>query len=528
MNVNKVYDFAIVGSGFGGSVAALRLAEKGYSVIVIEQGRRFSPEQFARSDWNLRRFLWMPKLGLSGILKCSFFKEVFILSGVGVGGGSLVYANTLMTPPDSFFNHTAWQRNSDFKNELLPFYEKAKRMMGAAMPPEKENPEDLILKEISEELNCESSFGFVETAVYYGKQDTETDPYFGGKGPLRKGCTGCAGCMTGCRENAKNTLDKNYLWFAEKLGAQILAGTKALLLRFENGIYQIDCRKTLRGGYSGRITAKGLIISGGTLGTLDLLLRQKYLYQTMTQLSDTLGSQVRTNSQSISGLVDADKKLNNGVAISSVFSPDEVTHIEMVKFNDRSGFITHLGGLSAEGSTPVKRAVNVVLKSFRHPLKVLRLMRSFRWGNRSIVMLVMQNTDNSMRMRLRRNPVGYNLSFDKTSGKIPAYIPTGQKVLHRYAAKVNGTAMNSLTETMLNMSTTAHIIGGCPIGENSRMGTVDKHFRVHGYPNMYILDSSVIPCNPGVNPSLTILALSEYAMHNVQPKKTFMAISSNE
>ncbi|KAF0196914.1 MAG: cholesterol oxidase [Bacteroidetes bacterium] len=511
-------DYIIIGSGFGGSVAALRLAEKGYKVAVLEQGKRFSTEDFPESDWNLKKFLWAPVLGWHGILRCHFFKEVFVLTGTGVGGGSLVYANTLMKPGDDFFGNPAWQTGINWKGQLEDHYETARKMLGANRFPVPDNAEDLVLKEIAVEMDREESFSLVDTAVYYGDREKETDPYFGGAGPLRKGCSGCAGCMTGCRENAKNTLDKNYLWFAEKLGVQIFPETKAYKIENTEGKYRVSTKKSGRKGVSGLFEARGLIVSAGTTGTLELLLKQKYRYKSLTNLSDSIGNNVRTNSQSISGLVEANRKLNNGVAITSIFSPEPGTHIEMVKFNDRSGAITHIGGFSADHPSPGKRAGHVITSSLRHPFKLLKLLFSFRWGKRSIVMLVMQTHDSAMRMELKRGLSGTRLRFDRNSGKVPAFIPTGQKVLHKYAQKVNGTPLNSLTESLFNMSTTAHIIGGCPMGKNGSEGTVDADFRVHGYENMYILDSSIIPCNPGVNPSLTILALSEYAMGKINPK----------
>ncbi|NTW24839.1 MAG: GMC family oxidoreductase [Lentimicrobium sp.] len=513
-----VLDYLIIGSGFGGSVAALRLAEKGYKVAVLEQGQRFSPDDFPKSDWNLKKFLWAPAFGWHGILRCHFFRKVFILTGTGVGGGSLVYANTLMKPGDDFFSNQAWLNGIDWKEELTVHYEAAGKMLGAARFPVSENAEDLVLKEIAVEMAMEKTFCMVDTGVYYGDPEKETDPYFNGEGPLRKGCTGCGGCMTGCRENAKNTLDKNYLWFAEKHGVQIFPGTRAEKIEYKEGIYRIYTQKSGRDGVSGLFETRGLVVSAGTTGTLELLLKQKFHYKTLQQLSHTLGSNVRTNSQSISGLVDADRKLNNGVAITSIFSPEPGTHIEMVKFNDRSGAITHIGGFSADHPSPGKRAGHVILRSLQHPLRMLRLLFSFRWGKRSIVMLVMQTHDSALRMELKKGLFGMRLRFDRNSGKVPAFIPAGQKVLYKYADKVKGTPLNSLTESMFNMSTTAHIIGGCPMGNISAEGVVDENFRVHGYENMYILDSSIIPCNPGVNPSLTILALSEYAMGKIDRK----------
>lgn len=518
MHPPYAYDYLIIGSGFGGSVSALRLSEKGYKVAVIEQGREFKSQDFAKTDWNLRRFLWMPSLGLHGILKCSFLNKVFVLSGCGVGGGSLVYANTLMRPPDNFFESPGWPEGKDWKTALQPFYEKASCMMGANTHPFEGLPEDEILKEIAGEKNRTHTFKLVKTGVYFGDPDIATDPYFNGEGPLRNGCTGCAGCMTGCRNNAKNTLDKNYLWFAQKNGTAIFPDTKALKIRQTKHGYEVKTRKLRNSGLSATFSCKNLIISAGVLGTTELLLKQKFLYYTLPGLPDSIGMNVRTNSQSISGLAGADRKLNNGLAITSIISPAEGMHIEMVKFNDKSGFITHLGGFAHDSSHPVKRAFGAIAATLLHPVKFMKLLFDFRWGEHSIVMLVMQCCDSSMHLKLRRKWFGYGLNFDKNSGNVPAYIPEGQKILHRFARKVNGTAMNNLTETLLNKSTTAHIIGGCPPGQNPQNSVVNDKFIIHGFPGLYVLDSSVLPCNPGVNPSLSILAIAEYAMSLIPNK----------
>lgn len=519
--LNMVYDYLIIGSGFGGSVSAMRLSEKGYSVAVIEKGKRFEADDFPKSDWGIRRYFWAPALRCFGILKMTFFKEVFVLSGTGVGGGSLVYANTHLFPPDPFFDNPVWSHYKDWKKTLTPFYDKARQMLGT-VPFTRLHREDELLREVARDMGKEDSFGGVDVGVYFGDPFIEKDPYFNGEGPLRKGCIECAGCMTGCRYHAKNTLDKNYLWFAEKNGALILAETRATRISFKDGIYSVEVESST-GIFNKKkktLQAKGLVVSGGVLGTMDLLLRQKYQYKTLDRLSDRLGENIRTNSESICGLTHSNVKLNNGVAITSYFNPDPNTHIEIVKYNDDSGAVTKLGNFAADSPIPFIRALKFIGSIFRHPFTFLRMLFTAKWGKNSLIFLVMQSLDSSLTMRLKRGWLGSKMAFAKHSGKVPAYIPIGQEVMYRYTQKVDGTAINGIPETLLNMSITAHILGGCPMGDSPETGVVDQHFKVHGYPNMYILDGSIVPCNLGVNPALTITALSEYAMDGIKPSQT--------
>jgi cholesterol oxidase len=332
--------------------------------------------------------------------------------------------------------------------------------------------------------------------------------------------------MVGCRYNAKNTLDKNYLYFAEKFGAEILPETRAVRIEQHGSDYYINTESVTSwfSKQSRRVRCKGLVISGGVLGTLKLLFQQKYQFNTLNKLSDTLGQNVRTNSESLCGVSNADRKLNNGVAISSYFNPDDHTHIEVVKYNDRSGAMGRLGTLAVSGGNGFIRTAKLIGQIIRHPVKFLKMSTTLRgWGKRSIIFLVMQSLDNSMRLIWRKGIFGSRLSFknDQTS-KVPAYIPIGQEVMHRYSKKVNGIAQNVLPEILLNMPMTAHILGGCPLGYSSREGVVNERFEVHNYPNMYILDGSIIPCNLGVNPSLSITALSEYAMDQIPKKKGYV------
>ena len=518
----KEYDYIVIGSGFGGSVSAMRLAEKGYSVLIIEKGKRFQTDDFPKSDWNLKKFLWIPRLKWFGFQKLTFFRQLTILSGIGVGGGSIVYGNTHMFPPDQFFQNPIWSHFKDWKKTLNPHYNLAKQILGTKTLTDY-HEEDLLLKEVAHDMGKAESFSGVNVGVYFGDTEQETDPYFNGKGPLRAGCRACAGCMVGCRYNAKNTLDKNYLYFAEYYGAKVMDSTIATKIEYKNGGYIVHtqdstswfCRK--KKNYK----TKGLIISTGVLGTMNLLLKQKYKYKSLPDLSDQLGENILTNSESLCGVSNADRKLNNGLAISSFFNPDDHTHIEIVKYNDPSGAMGKLATLAVGEGSGFIRFSKWVITVITHPINFIKLTFTFRnWGKKSIIFLVMQSLDNSMRMIWKRGLLGSSISIkNNKASKVPAFIPIGQEVMHRYAKKVNGIAQNTWPEILLNMPMTAHILGGCPMGKTKNEGVVNDLFEVHGYKNMYILDGSIIPCNLGVNPSLSITALSEYAMSQIDAKK---------
>jgi cholesterol oxidase len=516
MNSTK-FDYIVIGSGFGGSVSAMRLAEKGYKVLVIEKGKRWKANDFPKSNWNLKKYLWLPAMRWFGFLRLSFFKEVFILSGVGVGGGSLVYANTHMMPPDAFYTNPIWASLKNWKEVLAPFYATARFMLGSSKY-EKENAEDRILKEVAEDMGRGSTYDRVDyVGVYLGDPQKSTDPYFNGHGPMRKGCIECAGCMVGCRHDAKNTLDKNYLWFAEKyFGATILAETETTRIEvLKDGSYQIHTTSsTSFGSRKNEIyNSKGLVVSGGVLGTLDLLLKQKHIYKTLPNLSDKLGDNILTNSEMLSGVVAADRKLNYGLAISTVFNPDEHTHIELCKFPDKSGAMIRLATMAAGNGTPFVRTLKMIGNMITKPWDFIRSLFQRDVAQNSIIFLIMQSLPNAMRMKLKRGVFRHSLSFNNDSGtKVPSYISIGQEVLYRYASKVNGVPQNAFTEVLFGLASTAHILGGCPMGKSTDEGVINEKFEVHGYKNFYILDGSIIPCNLGVNPSLTITALSEYAM----------------
>ena len=495
--------------------------KKAIKFVTIEQGKRFHPADFPKTNWNLPKYLWIPALRFFGFQKLSFFTTASILSGTGVGGGSLVYANTLYIPPDEFFRNDLWSRFGDWKKILEPFYDKASFMLGRKKYT-RLNIEDQVLEEVSKEMNVHSTFDTVHVGVNFDGPDEETDPYFGGLGPLRNKCTECGGCMVGCRQNAKNTLDMNYLWFAEKAGLEIVPETKVEKIIFRDNLYQIETRKITSFFRAHRKTfsAKGIVVAAGALGTLELLLKQKFKYATLPLLSERLGFNLRTNAETLCAISGAKEKLNNGLAITSVFSPDPNTHVEVVKYPDNSNAMKWFFGLSARGAqTSLHRSWNLFVSTVSHPLNFLKTVFDFRWSSNMVILLVMQTVDNAMRMVWKNSLTGGKIKIDNSGQKkVPAYIPVGQKVMENYAQKINGIAQNILLEVFFNRPTTAHILGGCPMSDSPETGIVDSNFKVHGYPDFYITDGSVIQGNIGVNPSLTITAIAEYAMSNIRVK----------
>lgn len=513
-----MYDYIIIGSGFGGSVSAMRLTEKGNKVLVLEKGKRYHSADFPKTNWNIRKYLWAPLLRCFGIQQLSFFKEVFVIHGVGVGGGSLVYANTHLEPDEAFYRNPVWAHFRNWEEALAPHYQTARRMLGST-PARNTNVDDRLLEQVALDMGQEKTFRGVDVGVYYGDPHTPVDPYFEGEGPLRNGCIECAGCMVGCRHNAKNTLDKNYLFFAEKKGAEVLPETLAYRIEWDPAtkLYTVHTRSTTAffGGKSRTFQSKGLVVSAGVLGTLKLLLSQKHQSRTLSGLSDTLGQNLRTNSESLCGVVQSGQKLNNGVAISSIFQADTNTNIELVKFSDRSGLMLRLGALATGEGPPLLRLAKLVGNIIRQPGKFFRTVFSGDLAAKGVVLLVMQNLDNAMRMIWKNGRMKMDNSAEDHQ-RVPAFIPKGQEVMHRYAERSGGIAMNAITEIAFNMASTAHILGGCPMGRDASEGVVNDRFEVFGYPNLYILDGSIMPCNPGVNPSLTITALSEYAMAQIK------------
>ncbi len=520
--MDEVFDYIVIGSGFGGSISAMRLAEKGYSVCVVEKGKRFRTKDFPKKNINLFKYLWLPRLRMFGFQQLSFFKNASILTGVGVGGGSLVYANTLFYPPDEFFKAGEWADFPDWGKKLKPFYDKAAFMLGRTLY-NKRNPEDLYLQEIAKDYNSMDTFTNVNVGVYLEDTKEEKDPYFGGLGPLRASCTECAGCMVGCRENAKNTLDKNYLHFAEKFGTRIIAESKVEKIHLKNDVYSLEIKSTtgLFNYNKSLLKTRGIVISGGTLGSMELLLKQKFKYKSLPNLSDKLGYNIRTNSETLCAVSGAKEKLNNGLAITSVFNPDPHTHIEIVKYPDRSNAMKSFFGLAVKNaSTPLLRTFKLAGKTLINPINFLKIIFSFNWSTNAVVFLVMQSYNNSMRVFWKKSLLGGSLKIkNKGDQKVPAYIDIGQEVMERFAKKVRGVAQNNLLEVFFDRPTTAHILGGSPMGKNKDEGLINERFEVFGYPNMYILDGSVLQSNPGVNPSFSISSIAEYAMSLIPEKE---------
>jgi cholesterol oxidase len=515
------YDYIIIGSGFGGSVSALRLTEKGYRVLVIEKGRRWEPEAFPETNWNLRRWLWLPMFRFRGIFKMTIMRHVGILSGVGVGGGSLMYANTLPRPRETFFNSGSWSGLADWKKELEPHYEEAERMLGAA-----ENPglydSDEALRSVAVKFGKSESYEPTRVAVFFGEPEQEVpDPYFEGKGPRRTGCNFCGSCMTGCRNNAKNSLDKNYLYLAQRDGAEVLAEEKVVRIQPIVG----EKGKLIKAGEAGyrilmmdstglfkrkkELTASGVILSGGVLGTVRLLLNMKRRY--LPGLSDQVGAQIRTNNESLALVHSRNraKDFSKGVAIGSIFPPDEDTHLEAVRYGSGSGFWKLLGVPMTYGKTVVGRILKLIWRFITHPRSWLRIYFSKDFAKESVILLFMQHLDSTL--KLKRGLV--NMRSVLSSGTAPsAFMPLARKLADSTSEEVDGAPFVMVSEAILGTPLTAHILGGCVIGEDSSKGVIDHDHRVFGYHNLYVCDGSAISANPGVNPALTITAMTERVM----------------
>ena len=519
----KSYDFIVIGSGFGGSVSALRLMEKGYKVAIIEKGKRYRPEDYAKTSWNLRKFLWRPEVGLYGIQYITFLKNVLILHGAGYGGGSLVYANQLLTPPDEFFKRKEWG-SGDWKTKLMPFYDEAKRMLGATPCPAI-GKADEVLAEVGKEIRGEDTFHINDVGVFFDDSEKKVpDPYFGGKGPERKGCTFCGACMVGCRDDGKNTLDKNYLYLAEQLGLDVFSETEVTDVSPSNSGYELKTRKS-----TGLLHPKNtfhtanVVFSGGVMGTFKLLAQCKDKGH-LPNISDRLGDFTRTNSETLLGVKAKDRHADysDALAITSGIYPDDETHIEIVRYNKGSDSMGLLTTLLVDGGGWVPRPIKLLGKIFRHPLEFLKVASPVGFGARVSILLVMQTTENYLKLNYKRKwwrfgGKSINSKVAEGSDKIPTYFPIANKVARRMAEKMDAVAGGTWNE-VFGMSITAHILGACSMGETADKGVVDFKGRVHGYPGLYIADGSVIPANLGVNPSLTITALSEYIMSEVPAK----------
>jgi cholesterol oxidase len=532
--MNLDYDYIIIGSGFGGSVSALRLTQKGYRVAVIEAGKRFQDHDFAKSNWDLKRFLWLPRAFCYGIQRLNLLNDVMILSGAGVGGGSLVYANTLYVPSERFFEHPTLQAMGGSKG-LLPYYYLAQKMLGVIENP-KLWPADEHFRETAKAFGAEDTFKPTPVGVFFGNDaqaksvnTAVPDPYFAGEGPDRNPCSHCGACMVGCRHGAKNTLVKNYLYLAEQLGATIIPETEvtALFALSADGTagYRIKTRRSthINGRPHGVLTARGIVCSAGVMGSLNLLLQAREKGW-LPRLSQALGQQVRTNSEAILGAISRDKTVDHsrGIAITSSIYPDEHSHIEPVRYPAGSDAMGLLATLLTDGGGKMPRQLRFVANILRQPLDFVRMLSPRGFAKQGIIVLFMQTLDNSLKVSRRRVWWRFwrkGLSSSPEGGvKAPSYIPLANDFTRKLAEHMNAVPGSSINEVLLDVPTTAHILGGCSIGSQPEQGVIDLQHQAFGYANLLVCDGSMIPANLGVNPSLTITALTERAMSFVPLK----------
>jgi cholesterol oxidase len=519
------FDFVVIGSGFGGSVSSLRLVEKGYRVALLEQGSDFSNADFARTTWDLKRWLWMPAFGFRGIMQLRFFRHVTVLAGAGVGGGSLGYACTLPTPKSGFFRAESWASLGDWETELAPHYETAKRMLGVARVP-RVFPADRILRQVAEARGRAADFEVPEVGIFFGPADRPSkDPYFEGAGPERQGCRFCGACMTGCRFGAKNTLDKNYLYLARQKGLTLHADTEVVDVRPEAQGYRITALSGRSGFRFARrersFTADRVVFAAGALGTVELLLRLKQR-GALPALSDQLGRRVRTNEEALIAVTtnSREQSMSQGVAIGSLLQTDERSHVEAVRYGEGSGFWRLLALPHVARDVPgALKLLLAFLSVLTHPLRFMRAWLVPDWAKFTTVLLFMRSFEGSLGFRLRKGLLGGGLSTTLDGGPSPrASMPEASRLAEEYAALANGVTVSLFTETLLNVPTTAHLLGGCCMGADAASGVIDSRHRVFGHDGLYVVDGSAVSANPGVNPSLTITALAERAMAFIPPK----------
>jgi len=542
--MNDTYDYVIIGSGFGGSVSAMRLTEKGYSVLVLEKGKRFEDKDFAKSNWQFWKYLWLPALRAHGILQISILKGVMVLHGAGVGGGSLGYANVLEVPSEQTFATPAWNQNMRWGEVLRPYYEVAKRMLGARRNP-KLWKADHVLRQMADDSCMGHTFRATDVGAYFGEAGvTVADPYFGGEGPPRAGCNHCGGCMVGCRNNAKNTLPKNYLYFAEKNGAEIRSEVEVVDVR----PWTIDDGRDRGNGQSSMVHdaryevtyqsstslfkrqytvyAHNVIFAAGVMGSMRLLLNLRDGKKSLPGLSRKLGHMVRTNSEALLGSLARGSDINysEGVAISSIYNQDEITRVEPVRYPDGSSLMRFLAAPLIDTGVGVPfRILKFLGWVLAHPLDFAKALILPGWAHNVTILLVMQHADNRMRFRMGRS--GFTLfrrglvADEEPGYKIHARVQGSHELTREFARRTNGVPLGSLGENLLGLPTTAHILGGAPIGRTAEDGVVNENFEVHNYEGLYIIDGSIMPANPGVNPSLTITALAEYAMSKIAGKE---------
>ncbi len=525
------FDHLVIGSGFGGSVAALRLAERGYSVGVLEAGRRFADDELPRSTMDLRRYFFAPRFGMRGILRMTLFRDVFIMSGAGVGGGSLGYANTLYRPPAAFYEDPQWRGlDEDWGSTLAEHYDEAERMLGVATVATDDAADDL-LRAFGDAIGVGGTYAKTRVGVHFGEGPgvVSPDPYFGGAGPDRAGCTNCGRCMVGCPVGAKNTLVKNYLHLAERLGVQIRDSTEVLdIAPLGDGTgadgYAVTVRRSgavLRRRRTEVLRAKEVTVSAGALGSTTLLHRCR-LVGGLPRLSDRLGELVRTNSEAILAVTLPEERpgMNERVAISGSIFPDARTHIETVSYGGKGDSMRLLTTLLTGDGTRVTRPLKLLRELARHPRRWWSLLRDPDWSQRTIILLVMQSLDNAMALRAtptRRGGIRVRTEQDPEKPN-PTFIPVANQAAAWIAEQTGGIAQSGFTEALLNVPATAHVLGGAVMGSGPYDGVVDREGRAFGYVGLRVLDGSIVPANIGVNPSLTITALAEHAMSHVAPK----------
>jgi cholesterol oxidase len=534
------FDFIVIGSGFGGSVSAHRLAEKGYKVAVIEMGRRWTPENLPHTNWSLRRWFWRPNLALRGFFNMRFFKHVTILHGCAVGGGSITYASTLLRPPDKVWEMGSWAGLSNWRAEMPHHYQTASRMLGVV-----ENnilgPADHLLQKAATAFGVGSTFYRTNVGIFQAPEGqaggmTFADPFFDGEGPERTTCNGCGGCMVGCRFGAKNTLDQNYLYLAERRGAQVFPETRVVDVKPLNDLadgsagdgsqgYEVYTEDSLAwfGKRPRRLTCRSVVFAASSLGTTELLFRLKE-NRSLPAISDQLGKHIRTNSESLIGVRIPGYRddLSKGVAIGSGIYIDEHTHIEAVRYPSGSDVMSFLCTLLTGGRPGSGRialwAKNLILATIRHPIKTVRALQPFGWARECVILLCMQALDGHIDMYWERPWFWPFRKFLVSRGdKVPTYIPAANEFAEKFARMAGGTAVSMLPEILFDVPSTAHCLGGCVIANSATEGVVDSRHRVFGYQNMYVCDGSVVSANLGVNPSLTITALAERAMGFIPP-----------
>jgi cholesterol oxidase len=515
------YDVLVIGSGFGGSVTALRLTEKGYRVGVLEAGRRFSDETLPRSSWDVRNFLFAPKVGCYGIQRIHVLRDVIVLAGAGVGGGSLNYANTLYQPSaEAFYRDPQWADITDWRAELQPYYDQAQRMLGVVTQPS-DTPSDRVMRAVAEEFGRADTYTPTRVGVFFGRDGEKepgvevADPFFGGAGPARKGCIECGACMTGCRHGAKNTLTTNYLALAERAGAVVHPETTVLTVAPRpTGGYAVRTRAT-RGRGTREFTAEQVVFAAGTYGTQKLLHRLRDT-GVLPQISGRLGELTRTNSEAIVGGVSrrtpepgSDRDFTRGVAITSSWFPDEHTHVEPCRYSRGSNAMALLGTIQVDGGGRVPRPLRALGQIVAHPVRFARSLSARHWSERAVIALVMQSVDNSI--TVKRTKRGRLTSRQGHGAPNPTYLPVANEVARKIADRIDGDPMGSVGE-LIDLPMTAHFIGGAVIGSSPERGVVDPYQRLYGHPGLHVVDGSALSANLGVNPSLTITAQAERAM----------------